>query len=77
MSQRNIQIKFGAMHPPIEEQLRDQGFRLDMEPLQRHLLQRDADEVTRLCIRFVLTEAEASKARKRIFQIIKKQAKPL
>ena len=77
MSQRNIQIKFGAIHPPIEEQLKEQGFKLDMEPLQRHLLQRDADEVTRLRVRCVLTEAEVSKARKRIFQIIKKQAKPL
>ncbi len=65
------------MHPPIEEQLGDQGFKLELDPLQRACLQRDADEVTRLCIRFVLTEAEASKARKRIFQIIKKQAKPL
>jgi len=33
--------------------------------------------VTRLRIRCILTEAESDKARKRIFQIIKKHAKPL
>lgn len=77
MSQRNIRIAFGAISPPIDEQLRDQGFKLDMDPLWRGYLQRDVDEVTRLRIRCVLTEAESDKARKRIFQIIKKQAKPL
>jgi hypothetical protein len=77
VNQRNIHINFGAMAPPIEEQLRDQGFKLDMDPLQRHCLQRDTNEVGRLRVRCVLTESESSKARKRIFQIIKKQAKPL
>ncbi len=77
MSQRNIRIAFGAISPPIDEQLRDQGFKLDMDPLWRVYLQRDVDEITRLRIRCVLTDAESDKARKRIFQIIKKQAKPL
>jgi hypothetical protein len=77
MIQRNIHINLGATAPPIEEQLRDQGFRLDMDPLQRAYLQRDTDEVARLRVRCVLTETESDKARKRIFQIIKKQAKPL
>jgi hypothetical protein len=72
MSQRNIRIAFGAISPPIDEQLRDQGFKLDMDPLWRGYLQRDVDEVTRLRIRCVLTEAESDKDRKRIFQIIKK-----
>jgi hypothetical protein len=48
-----------------------------MDPLERAYLQRDADEVTRLRVRCVLTEADSVKARKRIFQFIKKQAKPL
>jgi hypothetical protein len=77
MSQRNIRISFGALSPPIDEQLRGQGLRLDMDPLQRDHLQRDADAVTRLRVRCILTEAESDKARRRIFQIIKKQAKPL
>ena len=74
---RNIKISFGALSPPIGEQLRDQGFKLDLTPLSRELLQQDNDQVTRLFIRGILTESETSKARKRIFKIISKQAKPL
>jgi hypothetical protein len=48
-----------------------------MDPLLRCHLQRDVDEVTRLRVRCILTEAESDKARKRILQIIKKHAKPL
>ena len=77
MSRQNIRISLGALSPSIDEQLRDQGFKLNMDPLQRAYLQRDADEVTRLRVRCILTEAESDKARKRIFQIIEKQAKPL
>ena len=77
MSQQNVRVSFGALSPPIDEQLREQGLKLDMDPLQRGYLQRDADEVTRLRVRCILTEAESDKARKRIVQIIKKQAKPL
>jgi hypothetical protein len=77
MTDRNIRISFGALAPPIDEQLREQGFKLDLDPLARQHLQRDADEVSRLRVRGTLTESESDKARKRIFQIIKKQAKPL
>jgi hypothetical protein len=70
-------VSFGALSPPIDEQLRQQGLTLDMDPLHRCHLQRDIDEVTRLRVRCVLTKAESDKARKRIFQIIKKQARPL
>ena len=70
-------LGFGALYTPIDEQLRAQGLKLDMDPLQRAHLQRDADEVTRLRVRCILTEAESDKARKRILQIIKKQAIPL
>ncbi len=77
MTDRNIRISFGALAPPIDEQLREQGFKLDLDPLPRRHLQRGADEVSRLHVRGILTESETDKARKRIFQIIKKQAKPL
>ena len=77
MSQQNIRISFGAFSPTIEEQLRDQRFKLDMDPLKRTHLQRDSDQVARLRVRCILTEAESDKARKRILQIIKKHAKPL
>jgi hypothetical protein len=77
MNQQNIRISFGALSPSIDEQLRDQDLKLDMDPVSRCYLQRDVDEVTRLRVRCILTEAESDKARKRIFQIIKKHAKPL
>jgi len=77
MSLQNVHIAFGALSLPIDEQLKDQGLKLNMSPTSRAHLQRDADEVARLRVRRVLTEAESDKARKRIFQIIKKQAKPL
>jgi hypothetical protein len=70
-------LDFGALSPPIDEQLRDQGLKLDMPPLHRCHLQRDLHQVNRLRVRCILTEAESDKARKRILQIIKKQAKPL
>ncbi len=73
----SIRISFGPINGPLDEQLRAQGFRLDMDPLQRGHLQRDADEVARLLANHILTESEAGKARQRIFRIIRKQAKPL
>ncbi len=77
MSTIKLHVQFGALCPSIDEQLRNQGLRLDIQPLARHMLQRDANEVTRLLVRCILTEAEAHKARRRIMQIIKKQARPL
>jgi hypothetical protein len=70
-----IDIEFGAPSPRIEEQLRAQGLRLDMDPMQRQHLQRDADEVSRLRARGVLSESEADRARARIMKVIKKQAR--
>jgi len=70
-----ILISFGGTS--IDEQLRSQGFKLDMDPCRRASLQRDADEVSRLRVRGILTEAESDKARNRIFRIIIKHAKPL
>ena len=77
MTEHRFQVELGALAPPIEDQLRDQGLRLDMEPRARQLLQRDTHEVTRLFVRGILTETEAHKARNRILQIIKKQVRPL
>ena len=77
MSEHRFHIELGALAPPIDEQLRDQGLRLDMEPMARQLLQRDIHEVTRLFVRGILAEAEACKARQRIMRIIKKQVRSL
>ena len=77
MSLHRFSVALGPLCPPIDEQLREQGLGLDMDPLQRGHLQRDADEVTRLRVRRILTMAESDKACRRILQIIKKQVKPL
>jgi hypothetical protein len=73
----SIPISFDPIKGPLVGQLRAQGIMLDMNPLQRAHLQRDADEVARLLANHILTESEAGKARQRIFRIIKKHAKPL
>lgn len=73
----DLVITFGATAPPIGEQLRSQGYKLDMDPLDRGYLQRDADEVTRLAVRSVITQSERDKARRRLVRTIRKQAKPL
>jgi hypothetical protein len=77
MSRTRVHISFGALAPPIDKQLREQDCKLDMDPLQRGYLQRDADEVSRLRVRSILTEGESDKARKRIMQIITKHVRPL
>jgi hypothetical protein len=46
MNPQSVRVNFGALSPPIDEQLRDQGLKLDMDPVHRCHLQRDADEVT-------------------------------
>ena len=77
MTLRNIKINLGAMSSPIEDQLRAQGLQLDMSVKQRGYLQRDADEVSRLYVRCILTDTEATRARQRIFRIVQKQAIPV
>ena len=77
MTEHRFHIEFGAMAAPIDEQLRDQGLRLDIEEVALWALQCDADGVARLFVRGILTETEVHKAKNRILQIIKKQVRPL
>jgi hypothetical protein len=77
MTSHNVHINFGDLEKPIDQQLREQGLKLDLSPLERIYVQRYINEDTRLRVRCIITEAESDKARKRIFQIIKKHAKPL
>ena len=63
-----IAIKFGAMALPIRKQLGAAGFAIGAD--EAHQLQQDADAVTRLCIRGVLSDSAASSARKRIIRRI-------
>ncbi len=77
MAEQQFVLSFGALAGPLEDQLRGQGLRLNMTPLNRNLLQRDIDEVSRLLFREVITRTQASSARSRIFKRIQRQVKPL
>jgi hypothetical protein len=70
-------VSFGALSPTIEEQLREQGLKLDMDPALNELIQRHADQITVLEIHGILTEDETARARKRLLRIIKKQVRIL
>lgn len=74
---KSFGLTLGCTAPRIEEQLQDQGLKLDLEPLARTHLQRDLDEVNRLIVRKVLTQAEGHKARCRIFRVVQKHARPI
>jgi hypothetical protein len=67
-------IRFGELAPRIDEQLQDQGLRLDMDPYDRAILQRNCDSITQLVAHKLLTDREADAARKRIMQIIRRNA---
>jgi hypothetical protein len=60
-----VKIHFGAMAPKLEEQV----------PGTPPCIQDDADAVTRLFLRGLMTEVEARNVRKRIVKAIEKQAK--
>lgn len=77
MTTQKIYINFIADSPRIEEQLKNQGLKLDMDTLNRQHLQRDIDEINRLQGRQILTDTEAGNAFKCISRIIKLHAKPL
>lgn len=58
---QTIGVRFGALAPPIYEQLDTD------EELMAHY-QMDADAVVRLAVRGMLSEAETHRARKRILK---------
>jgi hypothetical protein len=58
-------IKFGALAPKLRAQLREQKLRVKDADKLAHL-QRDADAVSRLLIRGLITEGMAHLARKQI-----------
>ena len=77
MLSRSFTLSMGCLAPRIEEQLTDQSLRLDLDPHRRQLLQQDVDDVSRLFVRGVLSDSEATKARRRIIKFIKQHLKPL
>jgi hypothetical protein len=55
-------LRFGALCPPLEEQVREAGYVL--RRAAHH--QADADAITRLAVRGILTEGDVHKARARL-----------
>jgi hypothetical protein len=66
-----IELRLGAFCAPLSEQL-PPGLVAD-EPLTH--LQRDADAITRLKVRGLLTDAEVAAAQRRLIEKIKTAAK--
>ena len=58
-----VTIDFGALAEPLDQQLERQGF-INVQQLE--LLQRDADEISRLFVRGLIGDAETQRARKRL-----------
>ena len=72
----NVSITFGPMAKPITEQLTLQGITSFAKPTFDKI-QKDADAITRLVVRGVLTSSAASAARKRLIKkIVKELALP-
>ena len=67
----SLSLDFGEA---VHEQLANQSFLLDLPPCDRHMIQRDVDEVNRLEARNVLMPYEAEAARRRIFGKIRMHA---
>jgi hypothetical protein len=70
-------LSLGALSAPIEEQLKNQGLCIALPPRKRHCLQQDADQISQLYIRGLLTEAEARRAQKRLLKEICKHLEPI
>lgn len=64
-----IRLSFGALSPPLRQQFKDSGVR---PPVGLKHLQRDADAITRLAVRGLLSEGEAGRCRVRLAQSIRK-----
>ena len=71
-----LTVSMGCLSLPIERQLYMQSLKLNLSPFERDALQQDADEVSRLYARGVLSESEKKNAQRRIIKTIKKHLKP-
>lgn len=59
----NVEVRFGALAPSLAQQL-------DRKPSDVELWQRDADAITRLRLRGLISERVARDARKRLLSVI-------
>lgn len=61
-------LEFGAMAPDISQQLAYQGLTAKARAIAHW--QKDADAITRLSVRGMLSDSEKSKARRRLLKTI-------
>jgi len=73
-NQPEVQLRYGAMSDTISKQLTVQGFKFDKK-LCEHW-QKDADAITRIRIRGILTANQTEKARIKLLNIIAKTLNP-
>lgn len=65
----NLELNFGALSAPLQQQLRSQGLAvLDGDAERLEHLQRDADALVRLVIRDVVTDSAAAAARRKLIK---------
>jgi hypothetical protein len=76
MSGKTVGIHYGAMAPPLVEQLEGQGL-VFKDAAKGDALQGDAGAITRLFVRGILTDSEAHKARGRLQKRIVEAVVPL
>ncbi len=67
MRRQNFGLSFGALAPPLIEQVPE------LAALDALKFQQDADAITRLAVRGLLTEAEVHRARQRLVTRIAKE----
>jgi hypothetical protein len=65
----NLGIEFGACAPPLEDQIKSAGRIINGKDLLEHC-QKDADAVTRLLIRGLISQSTGKAARMKILKNI-------
>lgn len=65
---QELRLRFGAMTPKLRDQIADAGFMAFYGDVAEW--QVDADAISRLMIRGLLTDSETAAARKRLLKII-------
>lgn len=66
-------IHFGALAPPLREQMKEQGVPIDDNAAEH--LERDIDAVNRLRVRGLLPDSQAHKVHQKIMRKIEQQAR--
>lgn len=76
MTTSEIRIRYGAVAPPIKEQLAACGFKANL-PSDVRWMQRAADDIRWLYMLGVLTDAEKMRALRRLHAAITANVRPL